>query len=74
MRTLVPAWFFGLNYILDWIIGSPDMVLNSQDDFYNLMIHNTGKSVKLLVFNSDSDSVREVQVVPSFDWGGEGWY
>lgn len=63
----------GLTFI-DWIIGSPDMVLNSQDDFYNLMIHNTNKPVKLLVFNSDADSVREIAVTPSFEWGGEGWY
>lgn len=36
------------------------------------MIHNQKRNVRLLVFNIDSESVREVIVVPDFDWGGEG--
>ena len=59
---------------LDWIIGSPDMTLVTQDDFYNLMIHNTNQPVRLIVYNVDSDSCREAAVTPSFEWGGEGWY
>lgn len=64
-----------LNFsILDWIIGCPDVTISSQDDFYNLMIHNTNKPVRLIVFNCDTDACREVTVTPSFDWGGDGWY
>lgn len=36
------------------------------------MIHNQKRPVPLLVFNLDSDAVREAQVIPDFDWGGEG--
>lgn len=50
------------------------MTLVTQDDFYNLMIHNTNQPVRLIVYNADSDSCREAAVTPSFDWGGEGWY
>lgn len=56
----------------DWIIGSPDIVVTTQEDMYNLLIHNQKRPVKLLVFNSDEDAVREVTVVPDFGWGGDG--
>lgn len=39
---------------------------------YNLLIHNQKRAVRLLVYNIDTDSVREVTVVPNFEWGGEG--
>lgn len=58
---------------VDWIIGSPDLTIASQDDFYNLMIHNTNKPVRLIVYNIDTDCCREAIVTPSFEWGGEGW-
>jgi len=64
----------GRRLCADWIIGCPDITISSQDDFYNLMIHNTSKPVRLIVFNSDADACREVVVTPSFDWGGDGWY
>ena len=56
----------------DWIIGSPQIALNSQDDFRLLIMQNLKKDVRLLVYNADSDAVREVTVVPDTDWGGDG--
>ncbi|PJF18150.1 hypothetical protein PSACC_02038, partial [Paramicrosporidium saccamoebae] len=67
-----PAHRAGLIPQKDWIIGSPDIALNSSDDFYHLMIHNQKKPVRLLVFNIDQEAVREAVVVPDFDWGGQG--
>lgn len=48
------------------------MALNSVDDFYNLMIHNQKRPVRLLVFNFEQETVREVVVEPDFGWGGDG--
>lgn len=67
-----PAHRAGLIPQKDWIIGSPDIALNSSDDFYHLMIHNQKKPVRLLVFNIDQEAVREAVVIPDFDWGGQG--
>lgn len=39
-----------------------------------LMIHNTGHPIRIIVYNEDTDSCREVTVTPSFEWGGDGWY
>lgn len=58
----------------DWIIGSVDLALHSEDDFYQLLIQNKKRPVKLIVFNLDSNACREVVVVPDFEWGGDGWY
>lgn len=56
----------------DWIIGSPQIALNEDDAFRMLIIQNRGKPVRLLVYNADSDAVREVSVVPDLEWGGNG--
>lgn len=67
-----PAHVAGLIPNKDWVIGSPDIAINKAEDFYQLMIQNTKRPVRLLVFNIDSDAVREVSVIPDFEWGGEG--
>lgn len=36
------------------------------------MIHNQRRPVRLLVFNLDQETVREVNVTPDFEWGGQG--
>jgi hypothetical protein len=67
-----PAYRAGFVPQKDWIIGSPDIAINGADDFYNLMIHNQKRPVRLLVFNIDQEVVRETNVIPDFEWGGEG--
>ena len=57
----------------DWIIGSADLALRTPEDFYELLIQNKKKPVRLIVFNLDQNACREVTVVPDFNWGGEGW-
>lgn len=68
-----PAANSGLIPLDDWIIGSPDVCIYSEDDFYNLLIHNVNKSVKMIIYNLRSDSCREIVIVPNFQWGGAGW-
>lgn len=36
------------------------------------MSNNIGKEIKLIVYSSKTQSVREVNVTPSNDWGGHG--
>lgn len=68
-----PAALAGLIPIDDWIIGSPDVCIYSEDDFYNLLIHNVNKAIKMIVYNIRSDSCREIAIIPNFQWGGAGW-
>ncbi len=57
---------------LDYIVASPDFVIRSEEDFYELITQNTKKLVKLIVFDAESNSTKQVEIVPDFEWGGEG--
>ncbi|XP_018408991.1 PREDICTED: Golgi reassembly-stacking protein 1 [Nanorana parkeri] len=66
-----PAALAGLQPHTDYIVGS-DQILQESEDFYSLIESHEGKPLKLLVYNIDNDSCREVFVTPNGAWGGEG--
>ncbi|XP_036418280.1 Golgi reassembly-stacking protein 1a [Colossoma macropomum] len=56
------------------VVGA-DQVLQNTEDFYSSKYTseaNEGKSLKLLVYNTETDACREVVVTPNGAWGGEG--
>ncbi|KAI9638990.1 GRASP55/65 PDZ-like domain-containing protein [Dioszegia hungarica] len=67
-----PAEMAGLvpwgDYVLAWS-GGP---LHSESDFYNLIEAHVDKPLRLFVYNSDLDNLREVVLYPTRQWGGEG--
>ncbi|PKU29138.1 hypothetical protein llap_20558 [Limosa lapponica baueri] len=42
------------------------------EDFFSLIESHEGKPLKLMVYNTEADSIREVVVTPNGAWGGEG--
>ncbi|KAM4689228.1 Golgi reassembly-stacking protein 1 [Discoglossus pictus] len=66
-----PAALAGLQPYTDYIVGS-DQILQESEDFYALIESHEGKPLKLLVYNTDTDACREVFVTPNGAWGGEG--
>ena len=66
-----PAALAGLRSNTDYIIGA-DTLLNDAEDFYALIESNQNKPLKLYVYNSDTDSTREINLTPNIGWGGEG--
>ncbi|CAG5896007.1 unnamed protein product [Menidia menidia] len=66
-----PAALAGLTAHDDFIVGA-DQVLQESEDFFSLIEANEGKSLKLLVYNTQTDQCREVVVTPNGAWGGEG--
>ncbi|XP_072268673.1 Golgi reassembly-stacking protein 1 [Pyxicephalus adspersus] len=66
-----PAALAGLQSHTDYIVGS-DQILQESEDFYSLIESHEGKPLKLLVYNTETDSCREVFVTPNGAWGGEG--
>ncbi|KAK8849638.1 hypothetical protein IAR55_004973 [Kwoniella newhampshirensis] len=56
------------DYVLAWS-GGP---LHSENDFYNLIEGHVDKPLRLFVYNSDLDNLREVILYPTKQWGGEG--
>lgn len=53
------------------LIQSVDL---QSEDFFSLIEAHEGKPLKLLVYNTQTDTCREVMVTPNGAWGGEGRY
>uniref|UniRef100_A0A5S6QCL4 WD40 repeat-containing protein SMU1 n=1 Tax=Trichuris muris TaxID=70415 RepID=A0A5S6QCL4_TRIMR len=66
-----PAAIAGLCSDSDYILGG-ESSLDETNDLISLIQSSGGKPLKLNVYNVDSDSVREVTLVPNSAWGGEG--
>ncbi|NXN52888.1 GORS1 protein, partial [Rynchops niger] len=66
-----PAALAGLQPYTDYIVGS-DQILQESEDFFSLIESHEGKPLKLMVYNTETDSIREVVVTPNGAWGGEG--
>lgn len=66
-----PAALAGLQPHSDYIVGA-DQVLQDSEDFFSLIEAHEGKPLKLLVYNTQIDTCREVMVTPNGAWGGEG--
>ena len=66
-----PAARAGLIAHTDYIVGA-DVLLNSNDDFNNLIDLNQCKTLKFYVYNLETEKTREVMLTPNINWGGEG--
>ncbi|XP_072297149.1 Golgi reassembly-stacking protein 1-like [Eucyclogobius newberryi] len=66
-----PAALAGFQPYNDYIIGA-DQVLQDSEDFFSLIEAHEGKALKLMVYNTQDDTCREVVVTPNGAWGGEG--
>ncbi|NXD19279.1 GORS1 protein, partial [Spelaeornis formosus] len=66
-----PAALAGLQPYTDYVVGS-DQILQESEDFFSLIEAHEGKPLKLMVYNTEADSIREVVVTPNGAWGGEG--
>ena len=42
------------------------------EDLFTLIESHEGKALKLYVYNTESDTCREVTITPNGAWGGEG--
>ncbi|RUS16024.1 GRASP55/65 PDZ-like domain-containing protein [Endogone sp. FLAS-F59071] len=67
-----PAEMAGVVPHTDYVIGSPQLTMRSEDDFYNLVEEAVGRPLRLYIYNSEWDSTREVIIVPNNGWGGNG--
>lgn len=66
-----PADLAGLKSETDYIIGA-DSVLHESEDLFTLIENHEGKPLRLYVYNTETDSCREVTITPNGAWGGEG--
>jgi len=63
----------GLSPFFDFIFAVNDHVLDKEDStLAQVLSSNLEKEVELFVYNSKTNSIRKVQLVPSLQWGGHG--
>ncbi|KAG0326470.1 Golgi reassembly-stacking protein 2 [Dissophora globulifera] len=67
-----PAERAGLLAHTDYVIGTPLGVMRGEGDLYDLVEDYVGEPMALHVYNVEANNVREVVIVPSDEWGGEG--
>ncbi|XP_075936529.1 Golgi reassembly-stacking protein 1-like [Anarhichas minor] len=68
-----PALRAGLEPFFDFILSIGNTRLNKESDLLkDLLKANVEKAVKLEVYNSKTQRVKELEVIPSNMWGGQG--
>ncbi|XXG94460.1 putative diacylglycerol O-acyltransferase tgs1 [Hypoxylon texense] len=67
-----PADLAGLLPYSDYVLGTPDGVLHGESGLGELVDDYIGRPLKLWVYNNEYNVTREVEIVPSREWGGEG--
>lgn len=69
---LSPAYRAGLLPHSDYIIGTPSGTLRGESALGELVEDHLDRTLVLWVYNSEFNVVREVELVPTRGWGGEG--
>ncbi|KAF9357065.1 Golgi reassembly-stacking protein 2 [Mortierella sp. NVP85] len=67
-----PAEKAGLCAHKDYVIGTPYGIMRGEGDLYDLVEDNIGEPLRLHVYNSQTDLVREIVIIPNEEWGGDG--
>ncbi|GBF61571.1 hypothetical protein TMEN_4075 [Trichophyton mentagrophytes] len=67
-----PAYVAGLLPHSDYILGTPSGTLRGETALGELVEDHLNRSLTLWVYNNEFDVVREVEIVPNRNWGGEG--
>eukprot|EP00164_Ancoracysta_twista_P003443 GFYU01004594.1.p1 GENE.GFYU01004594.1~~GFYU01004594.1.p1 ORF type:complete len:236 (-),score=40.36 GFYU01004594.1:198-905(-) len=67
-----PASRAGLEPFTDYIVGTPEFLFKNEDDLFQLVKNNMGSAIKMFVYSTRTETVREVEVTPDATWGGSG--
>ena len=67
-----PAELAGLQANKDYLLGTAHQVFINPQVLYEELSNHIDKPVEFYVYNSATDVVRTVVVMPNQDWGGEG--
>jgi len=68
-----PGYKAGLEAFFDFIVAIGNTRLNQDNEtLKDLLKANIEKPIKMLVYSSKTQKVREVEMVPSHNWGGQG--
>lgn len=73
MQDGSPGQKANLEAFFDFIVAIENIRLDQDNDTLKELLNaNVNKSIKMLVYSSKTQSVREMMVTPSESWGGQG--
>ena len=67
-----PAELAGLQAETDYLLGTTEKVFKDTDILFEELSENIDKPVEFYVYNSETDVVRVVVILPNANWGGSG--
>nr|XP_021181224.2 Golgi reassembly-stacking protein 2 [Helicoverpa armigera] len=68
-----PGQKANLEAFFDFIVAIEDTRLDQDNDtLKELLKKNVDKTIKMLIYSSKTQTVREVMIMPSANWGGQG--
>ncbi|CAE7393385.1 GORASP2 [Symbiodinium pilosum] len=67
-----PAEAAGLVPNKDFLLGTTEVMFRDMDELTEVVNLYMGMELKIYVYNTEVESIREVIIVPSTQWGGDG--
>lgn len=67
-----PADLAGLQADTDYLLGTSEKVFKSIDILFEELQLNINRTMEIYVYSTKTDEVRNVVIMPSDEWGGEG--
>jgi len=67
-----PAHKAGLQPLKDYLLGTAERAFTDSEMLFSTLKNSLDQPVDLFVYNTDTDTVRIVVVLPTLSWGGEG--
>lgn len=67
-----PAELAGLCQFTDYLLGTAEIGFSDAEVLFEELSLHIDRTVEFYVYNSDTDEVRVVVVMPNAQWGGEG--
>eukprot|EP01032_Pedospumella_encystans_P028999 gene28999-32747_t len=72
IETNSPAELAGLVPFKDYLLGTAEKAFTDADVLFEELSDHLDRPVEFYVYNTDTDEVRVVVLMPTEDWGGEG--
>jgi len=67
-----PASQAGLVPWKDFLLGTTEVMFRDMDELAEIVNIRRGQRIQVYVYNSESESIREVGIMPNSNWGGAG--
>lgn len=67
-----PAEIAGLQPMTDYLLGTAEKAFKDVDVLFFELKSNLDRPVEFYVYNTETDEVRMVVIMPTEDWGGDG--